>query len=114
MPLLGLSSSLPTHQGAGRAKAISLQNRSCPHMPVALPRGRNTKSPSGPPALCTEQVPENAFWDFPGGAVDRNPAANAGDTGSTLGLGRFHLPRGNQARAPKLLGLHSSAVFPPQ
>ena len=30
---------------------------------------------------------------FPGGAVVRNPPANAGDTGSSPGLGRSHMPR---------------------
>ena len=30
--------------------------------------------------------------DFPGGTVDKNLSANAGDTGSILGLGRFHMP----------------------
>ena len=29
--------------------------------------------------------------DFPGGTVDKNPAANAGDTGSIPGQGRFHM-----------------------
>ena len=33
--------------------------------------------------------------DFPGGAVVKNPPASAGDTGSSLGLGRSHMPRGN-------------------
>ena len=33
--------------------------------------------------------------EFPGGAVDKNPAANAGDTGLIPGLGRFHIPWGN-------------------
>ena len=28
-------------------------------------------------------------WGFPGGAVVENPPANAGDTGSSPGLGRF-------------------------
>ena len=32
-------------------------------------------------------------WDFPGGAVVKNPPANAGDTGSSPGPGRFHVPR---------------------
>ena len=32
---------------------------------------------------------------FPGGAVVENPPANAGDTGSSPGLGRSHMPRGN-------------------
>ena len=30
--------------------------------------------------------------DFPGGAVVKNPPANAGDTGSSPGLGRSHIP----------------------
>ena len=33
--------------------------------------------------------------DFPGGAVDRNPPANAGDMGWIPGLGRSHMPRSN-------------------
>ena len=32
---------------------------------------------------------------FPGGAVVKNPPANAGDTGSSPGLGRSHMPRIN-------------------
>ena len=32
---------------------------------------------------------------FPGGAVVKNPPANAGDMGSSSGLGRFHMPRSN-------------------
>ena len=28
------------------------------------------------------------IWGFPGGAVVKNPLANSGDVGSTLGLGR--------------------------
>ena len=34
-----------------------------------------------------------------------NPPANAGDTGSGLGLGRSHMPRSNWAREPQLLSL---------
>ena len=33
--------------------------------------------------------------DFPGGAVDKNPPANAGDTGSIPGPGRSHMLRRN-------------------
>ena len=33
--------------------------------------------------------------DFPGGAVVKNPPANAGDTGSSPGPGRSHMPRRN-------------------
>ena len=33
--------------------------------------------------------------DFPGGAVVKNPPANAGDTGLIPGPGRSHMPRSN-------------------
>ena len=33
--------------------------------------------------------------DFPGGAVVKNLPANAGDVGSSLGLGRSHMPWSN-------------------
>ena len=44
-------------------------------------------------------------WDFPGGAVVESLPANAGDMGSSPGLGRSHMPRSNQAREPQLLSL---------
>ena len=34
-----------------------------------------------------------------------NPPANAGDTGSSPGLGRSHMPQSNRAREPQLLSL---------
>ena len=34
-------------------------------------------------------------WGFPGGAVLGGPPANAGDTGSSPGLGRSHMPQSN-------------------
>ena len=42
---------------------------------------------------------------FPGGAVVENPPANAGDTGSSPGLGRSHMPWSDWAREPQLLSL---------
>ena len=42
---------------------------------------------------------------FPGGTVVKNPPANAGDTGSSPGLGRSHMPWSNYAREPPLLRL---------
>ena len=33
--------------------------------------------------------------DFPSGPMVKNPPANAGDTGSSPGLGRSHMLRGN-------------------
>ena len=38
---------------------------------------------------------KNILGGFPGGAVVENPPANAGDTGSSPGLGRSHMPRSN-------------------
>ena len=49
---------------------------------------------------------------FPGRAVVRNPPANAGDTGSSPGPGRSHMPWSNEARAPQLLSLRSRAHEP--
>ena len=42
---------------------------------------------------------------FPGGAVVESLPANAGDTGSSPGLGRPHMPRSSWAREPQLLSL---------
>ena len=42
---------------------------------------------------------------FPGGAVVENLPADAGDTGSSPGLGRSHMPRSSWAREPQLLSL---------
>ena len=42
---------------------------------------------------------------FPGGAVVENLPANAGDAGSSPGLGRSHVPRSGWAREPWLLSL---------
>ena len=38
---------------------------------------------------------KNELQGFPGGTVVKNPPANAGDTGSSPGPGRFHMPRSN-------------------
>ena len=37
----------------------------------------------------------NIPQDFPGGAVVKNPPANAGDSGLSPGLGRSHMPQSN-------------------
>ena len=47
----------------------------------------------------------NLGGGFPGGAVVESLPANAGDTGSSPGLGRSHVPRSNWAREPQLLSL---------
>ena len=43
---------------------------------------------------------------FRGGAVVGSLPDNAGDTGSSPGLGRSHMPQSNWAREPQLLSLH--------
>ena len=48
--------------------------------------------------------------DFPGGAVVKNLPANAGDTGSSPGLGRSHMPRSYEACAPQLLSPHAATT----
>ena len=51
-------------------------------------------------------------WDFLGGTVVKNLPANAGDTGSSPGLGRSHIPWSNKACVPQLLSLCSRAREP--
>ena len=40
--------------------------------------------------------------DFPGGEVDKNTPANAGDMSSIPGPGRLHMPQSNYASVPQL------------
>ena len=51
---------------------------------------------------------------FPGGTVVENLPANAGDTGSSPGLGRSHMPRSGWAREPQLLSLRVWSRAPQQ
>ena len=44
--------------------------------------------------------------------MDKNPAANAGDTGSIPLPGRFHMLQNNEAHVPQLLSLRSRAQEP--
>ena len=57
-------------------------------------------------------VSEKLLPGFPGGAVVKNPPANAGDRGSSPGPERSHMPQSNEARAPQLLSLCSRAREP--
>ena len=54
------------------------------------------------------QVKNILLRGFPGGAVVENLPANAGDTGSSPGLGRAHMSRSNYAHEPQLLSLRSA------
>ena len=48
---------------------------------------------------------KNTVGGFPGGAVVESLPANAGDTGSSPGPGRSHMPRSDWSREPPLLSL---------
>ena len=52
----------------------------------------------------TEEIKEE-IRGFPGGTVVENLPVNAGDTGSSPGLGRSHTPQSNWARASQSLSL---------
>ena len=63
---------------------------------------KNKKKKAGCPTqvnnltvLCTVWIKTNVRGGFPGGAVVENLPANAGDTGSSPGLGRSHMLRSN-------------------
>ena len=65
-----------------------------------LLRQPNTKKRQGAKDNCTHaqlgQIMNSKIQkDFPGGAVVKNTPANAGDTGSSPGPGRSHMPWSN-------------------
>ena len=51
--------------------------------------------PASTELVYTLGIQKTCAWGFPGGAVVKNPPADAGDTGSSPGLGRSHMPRSN-------------------
>ena len=55
--------------------------------------------------MSMNKIQERLHGGFPAGAVVENLPANAGDTGSSPGLGRSHMPRSNWACEPQLLSL---------
>ena len=55
---------------------------------------------------------KHRYRGFPGGAVVESLPANAGDTGSSPGLGGSHMPRSNWAREPQLLSLRVWSLCP--
>ena len=65
---------------------------------LLVPTCGRTFSGSGPSTL-------KPSGDFPGGAVDKNLPASAGDTDSIPGLERVHKPWSNSAREPQQLRL---------
>ena len=59
-----------------------------------------------------EQFFKSTLRGFPGGAVVESLPANAGDTGSSPGLGGPHMPRSDWAREPQLLSLRVWSLCP--
>ena len=61
--------------------------------------GKNSSSPFTQELLSftcyLEYNLKETYRDFPGGAVVKNPPANAGDTGLNPGPGRSHMLQGN-------------------
>ena len=51
----------------------------------------------------------NVFLGLPGGPVDKNPPANAGDMGLITSLGRPHVLQSNLAHGP-LLSPHAATT----
>ena len=60
-----------------------------------LLRTNDISSPAFQPLARLTTVLKMAGGGFPGGAVVENLPANVGDTGSSPGLGRSHMPRSN-------------------
>ena len=58
-------------------------------------KGNNTHSNCHAPSVLPMLYRYQITGGFPGGAVVRNPPANAGDKGSSPGPGRSHMPRSN-------------------
>ena len=58
--------------------------------------GQGTKIPHA--VRCSQKIKtktKNTLRGFPGGTVVKNLLANAGDIGSSPGLGRYHMPQSN-------------------
>ena len=62
---------------------------------IEIGKGENGKEYGRKKEVICQNV-KNIFQGFPGGAVVKNPPANAGDTSLSPGLGRSHMPRSNK------------------
>ena len=58
----------------------------------------------------TRQISKLSLLGFPGASVVKNPPASAGDTGSSPGPGRSHVPQSSKARVPQLLSPHATTT----
>ena len=70
-----------------------------PQLRVCMPQLKDPARSNEDPVCCnkdtTHATTKTQHWDFPGDAVVKNPPANAGDTGSSPGPRRSHMPRSN-------------------
>ena len=70
-------------------KKITTQVQEAQRVPYRINPRRNT------PRHILIKLTKIKFRGFPGGAVVGSLPASAGDTGSSPGLGRSHMPRSN-------------------
>ena len=75
----------------------------CPHPTQLACLNPNATTSVRPHLISPDQ--EWSSQGFPGGAVVESLPANAGDMGSSPGLGRSHMPWSGWAREPQLLSL---------
>ena len=87
-----------THVSSLPAPRPSLRGEGSQAHILLVPTWGQTFSGSGPSTL-------KPSGDFPGGAVDKNLPASAGNTDSIPGLERFHKLWSNSAREPQQLRL---------
>ena len=84
-----------------------------PGTPVGVWGWRGAQGPCNTEGALAAQAPsQKKLPGFPGGAVVENLSANSGDTGSSPGLGRSHMPRSSWAREPRLLSLRVWSLCP--
>ena len=75
-------------------------------------RSWRKKQAPGPQTILQSYSNQESMVGFSGGAVVENLPANAGDTGSSPGLGKSHMPRSSLAREPQLLSLRVWSLCP--
>ena len=81
--------SLPSTIRAGGQNGQSLPGLR-PKEEVRLSTGKVSETDQLPPGPYRKSIKNNGLKDFPGGTVDKNPPANAGDMGLIPSPGRSH------------------------
>ena len=81
---------------AGGTGSIPGRATKIPHAVGSWPKKKERKEKKNRIQSCMMLADKKHLWmGFPGGAVVENLPANAGNTGSSPGLGRSHMPRSN-------------------